>query len=250
MVVTSGRSNRQVGAIADRVMEDLRKAGLKSVRVEGMPHCDWVLIDAGDVIVHVFRPEVRDFYQLEKMWARGRRRRRATARSSAVSTQRRPTSYAVSEWPGSASGDGGMLCGHAHLIAAVGRMKAGPERELADRYLKRAVQTGRSVGLTGFEVIEIRESRADNAARRMLEESIAIANVIPDRAPSRCCWTSAAKACRARPLPAACRRGATEDKPAVVFVIGGADGLAPGLKDKPACRSASARRPGRISWCG
>ena len=72
MVVTSGRSNRQVGAIADRVLEDLHKAGLKNVRVEGMPHCDWVLIDAGDVIVHVFRPEVRAFYQLEKMWARGR----------------------------------------------------------------------------------------------------------------------------------------------------------------------------------
>jgi ribosome-associated protein len=71
MVVTSGRSNRQVGAIADRVLDDLRKAGLKSLRVEGMPHCDWVLIDAGDVIVHVFRPEVRTFYQLEKMWARG-----------------------------------------------------------------------------------------------------------------------------------------------------------------------------------
>jgi len=69
MVVTSGRSNRQVGAIADRMVEDLHKAGVRDVRVEGMPHCDWVLIDAGDVIVHVFRPEVRAFYQLEKMWA-------------------------------------------------------------------------------------------------------------------------------------------------------------------------------------
>ena len=67
MVVTSGRSHRQVGAIADRLLEDLSKAGL-SVRVEGMPNCDWVLIDAGDVIVHVFRPEVRAFYNLEKMW--------------------------------------------------------------------------------------------------------------------------------------------------------------------------------------
>ena len=72
MVVTSGRSNRQVGAIADRLVEDLHKAGVPEVRVEGMPHCDWVLIDAGDVIVHVFRPEVRAFYQLEKMWARPR----------------------------------------------------------------------------------------------------------------------------------------------------------------------------------
>ena len=71
MVVTSGRSNRHVGAVADRVLEDLRKAGVPDARVEGMPHCDWVLIDAGDVIVHVFRPEVRAFYNLEKMWAPG-----------------------------------------------------------------------------------------------------------------------------------------------------------------------------------
>ena len=71
MVVTSGRSNRHVGAVADHVLEDLRKAGVPGVRAEGMPHCDWVLIDAGDVIVHVFRPEVRAFYNLEKMWASG-----------------------------------------------------------------------------------------------------------------------------------------------------------------------------------
>ena len=69
MVVTSGRSNRHVGAVAEHVLEDLTRAGVPDARVEGMPHCDWVLIDAGDVIVHVFRPEVRDFYQLEKMWA-------------------------------------------------------------------------------------------------------------------------------------------------------------------------------------
>ncbi len=71
MVVTSGRSNRHVGAVADRVLEDLHKAGNRQVRVEGMPLCDWVLIDAGDVIVHVFRPEARAFYNLEKMWAGG-----------------------------------------------------------------------------------------------------------------------------------------------------------------------------------
>ena len=71
MVVTSGRSNRHVGSVTDRVLEDLRDAGLPGVRVEGMPYCDWVLIDAGDVIVHVFRPEVRAFYDLEKMWSRG-----------------------------------------------------------------------------------------------------------------------------------------------------------------------------------
>jgi ribosome-associated protein len=79
MVVTSGRSNRQVGAIADRVVEGLEKAGVRGVRVEGMPHCDWVLIDAGDVIVHVFRPEVRSFYSLEKMWARTKTTARAAS---------------------------------------------------------------------------------------------------------------------------------------------------------------------------
>ena len=68
MVVSSGRSNRHVGAVADRVLEDLHKAGNRSVRVEGMPLCDWVLIDAGDVIVHLFRPEIRTYYNLEKMW--------------------------------------------------------------------------------------------------------------------------------------------------------------------------------------
>jgi ribosome-associated protein len=71
MVVTSGRSSRHVGAVADRVIENLGEAGVKGIRVEGVPHCDWVLIDAGDVIVHVFRPEVRAFYNLEKMWTAG-----------------------------------------------------------------------------------------------------------------------------------------------------------------------------------
>jgi len=78
MVVTSGRSNRHVGAVADRVLEGLKQAGVPNARVEGMPHCDWVLIDAGDVIVHVFRPEVRAFYNLEKMWASTDRSRRTS----------------------------------------------------------------------------------------------------------------------------------------------------------------------------
>jgi ribosome-associated protein len=72
MVVTSGRSQRHVGAIAEHLVEALEAGGARGVRVEGLPHCDWVLIDAGDVIVHVFRPEVRAFYNLEKMWARAR----------------------------------------------------------------------------------------------------------------------------------------------------------------------------------
>ncbi|MFN7286551.1 MAG: ribosome silencing factor [bacterium] len=72
MIIASGRVNRHVGAIADRIVEDLRNAGHGEVRVEGVPLCDWVLIDAGDVIVHLFRPEVRAFYNLEKMWSSAR----------------------------------------------------------------------------------------------------------------------------------------------------------------------------------
>jgi ribosome-associated protein len=72
MIVTSGRSNRHVGAVADRVLKGLSEHGITKARVEGLPHCDWVLIDAGDVIVHIFRPEVRAFYNLEKMWSAAR----------------------------------------------------------------------------------------------------------------------------------------------------------------------------------
>jgi ribosome-associated protein len=78
MVVTSGRSNRHVTSLADFVIEGLKKAGVKGLRVEGKRYGDWVLIDAGDVIVHVFRPEVRAFYDLEKMWVGGTRGRRAS----------------------------------------------------------------------------------------------------------------------------------------------------------------------------
>jgi ribosome-associated protein len=68
MVVASGRSHRHVGAVADYLLRDLKAAGFGSVKIEGMPSCDWVLLDAGDVIIHIFRPEVREFYNLEKMW--------------------------------------------------------------------------------------------------------------------------------------------------------------------------------------
>jgi ribosome-associated protein len=68
MIITSGRANRHVGAIAENVAKGLKETGIKSVHVEGLPNCDWVLIDSGDVIVHVFRPEVREFYNLERLW--------------------------------------------------------------------------------------------------------------------------------------------------------------------------------------
>jgi len=68
MVVASGRSERHVGAIADNLVKLLKEDGIHDVSVEGMSKCDWVLIDAGPVIVHLFQPEVREFYNLEKMW--------------------------------------------------------------------------------------------------------------------------------------------------------------------------------------
>jgi ribosome-associated protein len=69
MVIASGRSDRHVGAIADQIQRKLKEHGFGRARVEGAEACDWVLIDAVDIIVHVFRPEVREFYNLEKMWS-------------------------------------------------------------------------------------------------------------------------------------------------------------------------------------
>ncbi len=69
LIVASGRSQRHVGALADHVVRKLKEAGAEDVRIEGLPACDWVLVDAGDVIVHLFRPEVRSFYNIERIWA-------------------------------------------------------------------------------------------------------------------------------------------------------------------------------------
>jgi len=69
LVVASGRSHRHVGAMADHLLRSLKDAGYGRCRVEGLPACDWVLIDTGDVIVHLFRPEVRAFYNIEKIWS-------------------------------------------------------------------------------------------------------------------------------------------------------------------------------------
>jgi ribosome-associated protein len=71
MVIATGRANRHVGAIAENVAKGLKESGIASPHVEGLPNCDWVLIDSGDVIVHIFRPEVREFYNLERLWTQG-----------------------------------------------------------------------------------------------------------------------------------------------------------------------------------
>lgn len=68
MVIASGRSHRHVAAVAEHLIKALKESGVNDVKVEGLQSADWVLIDSGDVIIHVFRPEVREFYNLEKMW--------------------------------------------------------------------------------------------------------------------------------------------------------------------------------------
>ena len=73
MIIATGRSDRHVGAMADHLIQNLKKAGLPSAPAEGMERCDWVLVDGGDVIVHLFKPEVRAFYNLEKLWSDGAR---------------------------------------------------------------------------------------------------------------------------------------------------------------------------------
>jgi ribosome-associated protein len=80
MVIATGRSNTHVGAIAERVIKACKDRGLVP-RVEGMPNCDWVLVDVGDAIVHVFRPEARQFYNLEKMWGGDRPAERSQLRA-------------------------------------------------------------------------------------------------------------------------------------------------------------------------
>lgn len=69
LIIASGRSQRHVGALADHILRTLKENGHGKARVEGMPACDWVLIDVGDVVVHLFRPEVRTFYNIEKIWS-------------------------------------------------------------------------------------------------------------------------------------------------------------------------------------
>jgi ribosome-associated protein len=68
IVIASGSSQRHVGAMADHLCLKIKECGISNVSVEGKSQCDWVLIDAGDVIIHLFRPEVREFYNIEKMW--------------------------------------------------------------------------------------------------------------------------------------------------------------------------------------
>ena len=115
------------------------------------------------------------------------------------------------------------------VVAAIGRLKQGPETELAERYRKRAAQTGRNLGLRDVEIVEIRESRAAEAGKRMLEESIALANIIPEGA-AVVLLDAQGENLDSPSLAAQLTKWRSNDRPAVVFIIGGADGLAPTLR--------------------
>jgi 23S rRNA (pseudouridine1915-N3)-methyltransferase len=117
------------------------------------------------------------------------------------------------------------------VVAAVGRLKQGPETELSARYAKRAAQTGRAIGLRDIDIIEIRESRAADSGKRMLEESIALANIIPPGA-AIILLDARGRALDSAAFAAQLTQWRAADRPAAVFIIGGADGLSPSLSDK------------------
>src|SRR5579862_9636449 len=117
------------------------------------------------------------------------------------------------------------------VVAAIGRLKEGPETELSERYRKRAEQTGRQLGLRDIEIIEIRESRAGDAGKRMLEESIALANVIPQDA-AVVLLDSRGENLDSASFATQIAEYRANGRPAVVFLIGGPDGLAASLRDK------------------
>ena len=123
------------------------------------------------------------------------------------------------------------------IVAAVGRMKKGPERDLAERYRERATKAGRAVGIQDVEVVEVAESRAREANRRMIEESIALAQLIPDDAVTVVLDQRGESLDSAR-FTSTLQRWRDNGRPAAVFVIGGADGLAPSLNEKADLRLA------------
>ena len=132
MIVASGRSHRHVGAMADHLLRALKEAGHGRARVEGLPHCDWVLIDAGDVIVHLFRPEVRAFYNIEKIWSVEPPRRRGQLIAASPSTPVRISLICVGKLGSRARGRAGA------------RLRRAGERGRAARWGWRRSRSSRS----------------------------------------------------------------------------------------------------------
>jgi 23S rRNA (pseudouridine1915-N3)-methyltransferase len=117
------------------------------------------------------------------------------------------------------------------VVAAIGRLKDGAERELAERYRKRAEQSGRRIGFRDTEVVEIRESRAQETGKRVAEEAAALANAIPDKA-IVIVLDERGESLDSASLAKRLGRWRDDGRPAAVFVIGGDDGLAPAFRDK------------------
>ena len=117
------------------------------------------------------------------------------------------------------------------VVAAVGRLKQGPETELSERYRKRAAQAGRQLGFRDIELVEIRESRADNAEKRQIEEAIALANLVPEGAVV-VLLSETGENLGSAGLGEKIRLWRDEGRPALVFMIGGPDGLAKTLRDQ------------------
>lgn len=122
-------------------------------------------------------------------------------------------------------------------VAAVGRLKDGPEFELAERYRKRAEQMGRRIGLREVEIVQVRESKAQEVAKRMVEESIAIANMIPDKA-AVILMDERGDNLDSASLARQIAQWRDNGRPAAVFIIGGDDGLAPALRERATLRLA------------
>jgi 23S rRNA (pseudouridine1915-N3)-methyltransferase len=123
------------------------------------------------------------------------------------------------------------------VVAAIGRLKDGPERELAERFRKRAEQSGRRLGFRDVEVVEIRESRAQDTGKRTLEESLALTNLIPDKAIT-IILDERGDSLDSATLANRLGRWRDDGKSAAVFIIGGDDGLAPALRDKASLKLA------------
>lgn len=119
------------------------------------------------------------------------------------------------------------------MVLAVGRLKAGPETTLCERYRSRAAAAGRALGIRDVEILEIRESRADGAEKRKLEEAIALANVIPEDA-VMVLLEETGENLGSAGLAERIRLLRDEGRPTLIFVIGGPDGIAPTLRDKAA----------------
>ena len=160
MVIASGRSNRQVVAIAEHLADRLKQAGHGYIPVEGKQTGDWVLVDGGDVVVHVFRPEPRAFYALEKMWAL---EDEAAESKPAKPKAARPARAAASQ-----------EAGVKLLIAAIGRAARGPERDLYEHYAARIRWP--------LALRELEEKRKLPPAQMILRESELLLDAVPAKA--------------------------------------------------------------------